>query len=433
MTEEIKNRLEQIRAGKIPEGYCCKWGIMPRDWDYVPLSKLYRKCRKKNTGNSVSVVFTNSAVYGIIPQRDYFEKDIANSENINGYYIVQPNDYIYNPRISEAAPYGPFNKNNTGISGIVSPLYTVLTPKDEYKDSKYLQYFFASTQWYKYAYSIANYGARFDRMNIADADLLSLPVVFPPLLEQTKIAEILILCDKVIELHQSRIEEINKLKRACLNKMFPKKGSNVPEIRFPGFTDAWEQRKLGKLVQFSKGTGYSKSDLKNKGTPIILYGRLYTKYETVISEIDTYADEKPSSVFSNGGEVIVPASGETAEDISIASVVNKSGVLLGGDLNIITPPDNLDSAFLAISISNGKPHKDMAKIAQGKSIVHLHNSDLEKIDLAYPSYTEQIQISGYFAHIDHLITLHQRTLDEKHKQKKALMQLLLTGIVRIKI
>ena len=181
-----------------------------------------------------------------------------------------------------------------------------------------------------------------------------------------------------------------------------------PAIRFRGFNDAWEQRKLGELVRFSKGTGYSKSDLKEKGTPIILYGRLYTKYETIISEVDTYVDEKTSSVYSAGGEVIVPASGETAEDISIASVVDKSGILLGGDLNIITPPDDLDSAFLAISISNGKPHRDMAKMAQGKSVVHLHNLDLEKIDLSYPTLTEQKQISAYFHNIDDLITLHQR-------------------------
>ena len=198
--------------------------------------------------------------------------------------------------------------------------------------------------------------------------------------------------------------------------------ANVPAIRFAGFTDAWEQRKLGGLVQFSKGTGYSKADLKEKGTPIILYGRLYTKYETVISDVDTYADARDGSVYSRGGEVIVPASGETAEDISVASVVEKSGILLGGDLNIITPPADLDPAFLAISISNGKPHDDMAKMAQGKSVVHLHNADLEKIDLMYPCYTEQMQISTYFKNLDHLITLHQRKYSRLCNIKKSMLE-----------
>ncbi len=196
----------------------------------------------------------------------------------------------------------------------------------------------------------------------------------------------------------------------------------TPKLRFPGFTDDWEQRKLGEMAQFSKGTGYSKRDLKESGTPIILYGRLYTKYETVITDVDTFVDEKTGSVFSSGGEVIVPASGETAEDISIASVVEKSGVLLGGDLNIITPSAELDSAFLAISISNGKPHHDMAKMAQGKTVVHLHNTDLEKIDLAYPSHEEQMQISGFFRGIDNLITLHQHKCEAIKKYKMAMLQ-----------
>ena len=193
-------------------------------------------------------------------------------------------------------------------------------------------------------------------------------------------------------------------------------------IRIKGFNDDWERRKLGELVKFSKGTGYSKGDLKEFGTPIILYGRLYTNYETVIKDVDTFVDAKNGSVYSCGGEVIIPASGETAEDISVASVVGKSGILLGGDLNIITPPSELDSAFLALSISNGKPHNEMAKMAQGKSIVHLHNSDLEKIELAYPSYEEQVQISTYFGYLDHLITLHQREIDRIVCLRKAMVE-----------
>lgn len=106
----------------------------------------------------------------------------------------------------------------------------------------------------------------------------------------------------------------------------------------------------------------------------------------------------------------------------MASVVEKPGILLGGDLNIITPPADLDPAFLAISISNGKPHDDMAKMAQGKSVVHLHNADLEKIDFMYPCYTEQMQISTYFKNLDHLITLHQRELEQLQNIKKSCLE-----------
>ena len=254
-------------------------------------------------------------------------------------------------------------------------------------------------------------------------DLAQIDVYAPRLpQEQRQIGNFFKYIDTLITLHQRKYDKLVAIKRSMLEKMFPREGSRFPEIRFAGFTDPWEQRKLGDLVQFSKGTGYSKGDLRESGTPIILYGRLYTKYETVISEVDTFADAKAGSVYSRGGEVIVPASGETAEDISIASVVEKSGVLLGGDLNIITPPADLDAPFLAISISNGKPHEDMAKMAQGKSVVHLHNTDLEKIDLTYPSHEEQIQISGYFGALDHLITLHQRKLEKLQAIKRSMLE-----------
>ena len=259
-------------------------------------------------------------------------------------------------------------------------------------------------------------------VHLHNSDLAKIDFPYPSYEEQCKISGYFTNFDHLITLHQRKCDRLKELKKGLLQKMFPKNGEKIPELRFPGFTEDWEQRKLGKLVSFSKGSGYSKGDLKEVGTPIILYGRLYTKYETVISEVDTFVDEKAGSVYSKGGEVIVPGSGETAEDISIASVVEKPGILLGGDLNVITPPANLDAAFLAISISNGKPHSDMAKMAQGKSVVHLHNSDLAKIDFPYPSYEEQCKISGYFTNFDHLITLHQRKLEHLKELKKGLLQ-----------
>ncbi|MBT8906649.1 restriction endonuclease subunit S [Lactobacillus delbrueckii subsp. bulgaricus] len=185
---------------------------------------------------------------------------------------------------------------------------------------------------------------------------------------------------------------------------------------------AWEQCKLGDVADFSKGTGYSKSDLKGTGSPIILYGRLYTKYETIIRNVDSFVVPKSGSVFSKGGEVIVPGSGETAEDISIASVVEPAGILLGGDLNIIYPNSDLDPTFLAITISNGKPHFDMARRAQGKSIVHLHNADLKHISLKTPNLSEQKRISKIFEVLDQTITLHEEKKRQLERLKSALLQ-----------
>jgi len=165
---------------------------------------------------------------------------------------------------------------------------------------------------------------------------------------------------------------------------------------------------LNDVAEFSKGSGYSKGDLIESGTPIILYGRLYTKYETSISDVDTFVEAKEGSVYSKGGEVIVPASGETAEDIARAATVEKSGVLLGGDLNVVMPNEDNNSAFLAISISNGNSQRELAKKAQGKSVVHIHNEEIRNLVVPFPTKVEQNKIVTYFSNLDHLITLHQR-------------------------
>lgn len=196
----------------------------------------------------------------------------------------------------------------------------------------------------------------------------------------------------------------------------------VPELRFKGFTNDWEERKLGELASFSKGNGYTKNDLVEFGDPIILYGRLYTKYETVIEKVDTFVNKKDNSIISEGSEVIVPASGESSEDISRASVVGKSGLILGGDLNIIKPVNYIDSIFLALTISNGSQRQEMSKRAQGKSVVHLHNSDLKQVNLLYPKLEEQQKIGTFFKQLDCAIALHQRKLDLLEEQKKGYLQ-----------
>ena len=200
--------------------------------------------------------------------------------------------------------------------------------------------------------------------------------------------------------------------RRVLGSFFAPKSQNTP---------TWEQRKLDEIANFSKGVGYSKNDLCEEGTPIILYGRLYTKYETSIFDVDTFVKGKAGSVYSKGGEVIVPASGETAEDISIASVVVKPGILLGGDLNIVSPTTEYDSAFLALTISSGAAHKYLSSLAQGKSVVHLHNADIQSVSAKFPTKREQEKIHLLFGKIDTLITLHQRKYEKLVNIKKSML------------
>ena len=195
-----------------------------------------------------------------------------------------------------------------------------------------------------------------------------------------------------------------------------------PQLRFAGFDDTWEQRKAVDIADYSKGNGYSKSDLTEIGTPIILYGRLYTKYQFAISEVDTFATPKDGSVYSQGNEVIIPASGETAEDIARASAVEKSGILLGGDLNILRPFNFINPLFLALTISSGEPQKELAKKAQGKSVVHIHNSDIQEVSVSFPTRAEQDRIVAVFRHLDNLITLHQRKYDKLTNVKKSMLE-----------
>nr|WP_314277364.1 restriction endonuclease subunit S [uncultured Peptostreptococcus sp.] len=200
------------------------------------------------------------------------------------------------------------------------------------------------------------------------------------------------------------------------------KDRKKPAIRFKGFTEDWEQCKAVDIAEYSKGNGYSKGDLTEIGTPIILYGRLYTKYQFSISEVDTFATPKDGSVYSKGNEVIIPASGETAEDIARASAVEKTGVLLGGDLNVLRPFSFINPLFLALTFSSGEPQKELAKKAQGKSVVHIHNSDIQEVSVSFPTRTEQDSIVTMFRNLDHLITLHQRKYDKLVNIKKSMLE-----------
>ena len=184
----------------------------------------------------------------------------------------------------------------------------------------------------------------------------------------------------------------------------------------------WQEKPLSVLAEFSKGQGYTKSDLKESGSPIILYGRLYTNYQTVIKEVDTFADMKGKSVLSKKGDVIVPASGETADDISVASAVNSDGIILGGDLNIIHPCADVAPNFLAYSLTFGSPHQEMARRAQGKSIVHLHNDDLKSALIAFPCFEEQQKIADFLSSVDEVISASEEEITNLEKQKKAVMK-----------
>ena len=305
--------------------------------------------------------------------------------------------------MSVRAPVGAMGKTaydvvlGRGVAGIVGNefLFQALSKKE------------AEGYW-----STVSAGSTFDSIN--GDELRNTPVDYPrskP--EREAVGSCLSRIDCLITLHQRKYDKLCTVKKSMLDKMFPKPGETEPEIRFEGFADPWEQRKLGELCTFSKGHGYSKADVRNAGTPLILYGRLYTQYESRIEEVDTFAVEQDGLILSKGNEVIVPASGETAEDIAVASSVRRSGIILGGDLNVVTPTDKLDPDYTALAITYSKAHDDLAKRAQGKSVVHVSGNDIAEVEVSYPPESEQKRISSVVLNLDSLITLHQRQSNGK--------------------
>ena len=258
--------------------------------------------------------------------------------------------------------------------------------------------------------------------NVGIESLKQLTCFYPDNSEQEKIGVYFRELNHLIGLHQRKHDKLVALKRAMLQKMFPQPGATIPEIRFKGFMGRWAEEVVGKLGTFSKGVGYSKSDLTSSGAPIVLYGRLYVDYQTSISAVDTFVEERTGAIKSTGREVVVPASGESAEDIARASAILAEGIILGGDLNIIHPSDELDSYFLALALSNGRPKADLAKRAQGKTVVHVSKSDIASITIAYPKLAEQQKISSHFRSIDELITRHATQLQKLQQIKSACLE-----------
>lgn len=343
-------------------------------------------------------------------KRDFLTKDMTNKK----YALIEYNDIIYNP---SNIIFGAIGRNKFK-RGVVSPIYAIFETTEM---PEYVELLVSNKNFINRSLKYLE-GTVVKLRTLKPDDFLKLKVNIPCREEQEKIVELFSSIDDVIDESEKEIENLKNQKKALLQKMFPKKEETVPEVRFPGFTGDWEQRKAMDIADYSKGSGYSKSDLTEIGTPIILYGRLYTKYQFAIDEVDTFATPKDGSIYSQGNEVIIPASGETAEDIARASAVEKSGVLLGGDLNILRPFNFINPLFLALAISNGEPQKELAKKAQGKSVVHIHNSDIQEVSVSFPTRAEQDRIVAVFRNLDHLITLHQRELDAWKKLKQGLLQ-----------
>ena len=188
-------------------------------WEVRRLGDIAIRVNNKNISDARYPVLTNSAAEGIVKQQDYFDREIVTKDNLKNYSIVEVDDFVYNPRISIAAPVGPISRNKIGL-GIMSPLYTIFRFKEGNID--FFEHFFYTNCWHQYLKDIANFGARFDRMNITSEEFMNLPIPFPPLAEQKRIAECFSSIDKMIAECNYKLELLKSHKKGLMQQLFPK-------------------------------------------------------------------------------------------------------------------------------------------------------------------------------------------------------------------
>ncbi len=189
------------------------------DWTCVRLGDVFKKVSRRNANGLVKNVITNSAEYGLIPQRDFFDKDIAVDGNTANYYVIEEGDFVYNPRKSNTAPYGPFNRYNLSERGIISPLYTCLVLQADINPS-YLAWYFRSDAWHRYIYDNGSQGVRHDRVSMTDDLLMGISVMFPDHAKQQVYADILDKVEARMQAAQKEYDLLTKAKNGYVQQLF---------------------------------------------------------------------------------------------------------------------------------------------------------------------------------------------------------------------
>lgn len=404
MEPEIKQRIEQIKAGQVPDGYKrTKIGIMPTEWEEKRIGDVLTQRKTLMCVSKDAPLLSFTIEEGVIEpenkksnKRDFLIKDISTKK----FALTEKGDIIYNPANLK---FGAIHRNNLR-RGVLSPIYGIFYGE---QNSEFMGYLLHNQRFIDYA-KIYTEGT-VEKLKTLKADtFLRLKIVLPPLAEQEKIAKILSVQDRIIELYQRKIEELQKVKKVYLSKMFPKKGENVPEWRFPQFTDAWEQHRLSSFCN------YISSSLTTKDTDENGKYDLYDANNLIGKTNKGCIDEDYITIIKDGAGV-----GRTRLLPSQSMFLGTMGALI---------PDKSDLHFLYQLIINA----DLSKEYTGSTIPHIYFKNYGENKYFIPSLSEQSKIGTYFRNLDSVIALHQRKLEETKKYKKALMQLLLTGIVRCK-
>lgn len=394
-------------------------------WECKPLSLLASRAKQKNRDEKIDRVLTNSAEFGVVDQRDFFDKDIATQGKLEGYFVVELGSYVYNPRISSTAPVGPISKNKIG-TGVMSPLYTVFKFKDERND--FYEHFFKTTGWHSYMRQASSTGARHDRMAISSDDFMAMPLPAPPLAEQQKIAECLSSVDELMDAQARKVDALKTHKKGLMQQLFPREGETQPHLRFTEFKSAgeWEVKRVDERGNVLAG----KALAANAPGPMRPYLRTKNVLDGAIALSDVLTMPMTDAEFSRfeilDGDILLNE-GQSLELVGRASIYRGE---FGGRcamqnqlLRFRSFPSTCPE-FAAQAFRKCQKDGTFASVAtKTTSVAHLGSSRFSALELPWPpTLPEQQRIASCLSSLDALITAEAQKLEALKTHKKGLMQ-----------
>lgn len=411
---------------KIPE---VRFKGFEDEWTSIRLCDISQKVTEKNTASVCQNVFTNSAEYGIINQRDFFDHDVANADNIQGYYVVRPNDYVYNPRISTTAPVGPINRNKLGHNGVMSPLYYVFRVEPQQESILYfLDYYFKSNKWHDFMFKNGNSGARSDRFSISDSTFSLMPILYPKKEEeQMKIGKMLTVIDTLIRKLEQKLEKLRNIKQSLLNQMFinVNRGGYTPLIRFKGFEDEWSVIALNGISE--------RITRKNTNNESSLPLTISAQYG-LINQNDFFNSRIASKDVSGyylikKGEFAYNKSTSDGYPVGAVKRLDKyeMGVLSTLYIIFALKKEKLNSDFLSAFFETGKWHEHIYQCAsegaRNHGLLNISSDDFLKLKILAPkAKNEQALISEFVMLMDRLVNESTDKLSKFRSMKHSLLQ-----------
>ena len=388
-------------------------------WEQRRLGEVAHRVTRKNEEGMSDLPLTISAQHGLVDQRDFFNSQVA-SRDMRGYFLLERGEFAYNKSTSSDSPWGAIKRLTEYEKGCLSTLY-ICFGLDE-GDPDFLVTYYETSRWHRGIRMIAAEGARnHGLLNIAPGDFFETELTLPGKIEeQTAIGALFAKLDSLIALHQRKLDHVKELKKGLLQKMFPKEGANVPELRFPGFTDPWEQRRLGELVEETYGGGTPKTSV-----PEYWGGDIPWIQSSNVIEGELFNIDIPKAITDKGlresAAILIPGS-------SIAVVTHVGvGKLVYLPFSFTTSQDfvslsrlKTNSIFLCYALFWRLQTE--INIVQGSAIKGITKAELLDKRIDIPHDVEQTQIGAFLQKLDSLIALHQRELDHVKELKKGLLQ-----------